>query len=155
MGDFSEHVLFGLLVATVVAFLFQEFSSLGRIESVFSITAVFVGSVIPDIDHKKSYVHRSVKAFTSIVAGVLVIMLFPFSIHINFGFATAIFLGVYSSLSHLTVRHRGVTHTISFCVVTASITVIAAVFTFGSVTPGVAMGIGLGSHLLLDQEFKL
>ncbi|MFB6190400.1 MAG: metal-dependent hydrolase [Candidatus Nanohaloarchaea archaeon] len=155
MGDFSEHVLFGFLVATLLYYALGEFLVVEPFTMVAATAAVFIGSVLPDIDHKKSYVHRSAKAFTSISAGLAVLALAPLTYTQRFGFSVAAVLLVYASTSSVKLRHRGLTHSASFCLaLTAVVAVLGVVFS-GSAVPGLALGTGMLSHLLLDREFKL
>ncbi len=154
MGDFSEHVLFGLLVAVFVAYGLKDLLVLGEVEVAISVLAVFLGSIIPDIDHKNSYVHRAVKSFLSVAAG-LVTFLLPLPVPFRFAAAIAAFLGVYLLLSRLEIRHRGITHTLSFAVTAMSLATIAGIFVVATPIPGIALGVGLLSHLMLDQEFKI
>ncbi|MFB6115618.1 MAG: metal-dependent hydrolase [Candidatus Nanohalobium sp.] len=155
MGDFKEHVLFGFLTASVVSFFLKGWINLGPAEIALSVTMLVVGSVLPDIDHKKAYVHRAAKAFASIGSSIAVLLLFPFPIHINFVFGAASFLLVYTSISSMRIKHRGFTHSLSFCTIVMSLAVIGSVYLYASAVPGIAVGLGVFSHLLLDREFKL
>ena len=155
MGDFTEHVLFGFLTALAVSYLFKQDITLGAPEAIASSLGVLVGSVVPDIDHKNAYIHRAAKAFISIAAGVLSLVLLPFRIHQNFIAALGLFLIVYTASSAVNMRHRGFTHSFSFMAIISSMCVIFGVYVFSSVTPGIAVGLGILSHLMLDREFKL
>ncbi len=154
MGNFKEHVLFGFLTAAVSMYLLKEIISLNLLELYLGLLSVFVGSIIPDIDHKNSYVHRSVKSFTSILCGVLTVVISPFNIYLSYFAGIISFLSVYTCFSMVKIKHRGFTHTITFCILLASITVILGVYIVQSIIPGLAMGIGVFSHLMLDREFK-
>ena len=154
MGDFSEHILFGLLTATGIAYLAGDLFSLTLAESSVSVLSVFVGSLIPDIDHKNPYVHRAVKALIALALAGLVFLV-PADIGIRFLFAVLAFLSVHIAVSKMKIRHRGFTHSISFSLTAVSLFTIAVVISMGSAIPGIAFGIGVFSHLLLDGEFKL
>lgn len=155
MGDFTEHVMFGLLSASIVAFLFQENLNLTNLEIMASSIAVVVGSVLPDIDHKNAYVHRAAKAFSSIGAAILSVTLLPFPIYINFVIAAMAFIGVYIGFSMIKMKHRGFTHSLIFTVTICSLSIIAAVLLLSSIVPGVAVGLGILSHLILDQHISI
>ncbi|MFB6292436.1 MAG: metal-dependent hydrolase [Candidatus Nanohaloarchaea archaeon] len=155
MGDFSEHVFFGFLSAAVVAYFLKELLVVGSLELVAASVALFVGSVLPDIDNKNAYVHRAVKAFVSIASGAAVMVLLPASIQSRFVTASVVVLSVYTIISSVKIKHRGFTHTVSFCLTLTALTAVAGLYFFQSATPGIAFGIGLGSHLLLDREFRL
>lgn len=155
MGDFTEHVLFGFLAAATMSYFAKDMLVLQPVEVAVSAIAVVVGSVLPDIDHKNSYVHRAVKAFTSIGGAVAVLVVVPLPIHVRFSLAAAVFLAIYVLFSHIKMEHRGFTHTISFCISMSSIAVMLSLTTVYSVVPGVAAGVGLASHLLLDGELKM
>ena len=155
MGDFSEHILFGFLSASVISYFLKGVLVLQATEAFAASLAIVVGSILPDIDHKNSYVHRAVKAFTSIAAGVLAIVFLPLPIHQKFVIAAMLFLGVYTTFSLVKIRHRGFTHSFSFLAIVTSLGVIASIYLSYSYIPGLALGVGLLSHLVLDTEFKL
>ncbi len=155
MGEFSEHVLFGFLLAASVLYLAESLVSLDYTEILLSMFAVFTGSVLPDIDHKNSYVHRAVKSLICIVAGLAVFVMAPLQLPARFAAAATTFVTFYVLLSLWKIRHRGFTHSLSFGVTVTSLTVIGSVYAAASVVPGLAMGIGLFSHLLMDREFRL
>lgn len=154
MGDFSEHVLFGLLTAVLIAFLTKDMFSFNPFESIASVTAVFVGSVLPDVDHKNSYVHRAVKSMVSLVAGSVAFFL-PLPVVQKYLLYITILVTVYWGIGRMKIRHRGFTHSLSFCAIVVSMAVVASVISLGSPVPGVALGVGLFSHLLLDGEIKI
>jgi membrane-bound metal-dependent hydrolase YbcI (DUF457 family) len=155
MGDFTEHVIFGLLSAAIVAFLLKGNMALTDMEIIASSIAVVIGSVLPDIDHQNAYVHRAVKAFSAIGAALLSIILLPFPVHVNFVMAAMIFIGVYIGFSKIKMKHRGFTHSIIFTVIVSSLSVVAAVILLSSPVPGIAVGLGIFSHLILDQHISL
>lgn len=155
MGDFTEHVLFGSLTGLAVSYIFKQDIALGAPEAIASSLAIVVGSVLPDIDHKNAYIHRASKAFASITLGILTLILLPFKLHQNFFVALGVFLGVYAAFSAVKMRHRGFTHSFSFLMIISSVCVISGVYLFSSVIPGIAAGLGVMSHLILDREFKL
>lgn len=155
MGEFSEHVLFGFLVAAVLYFQLGDFLSVDATVVLASVAAVFAGSVLPDVDHRRSYVHRSARAFTSILLGALVFLLLPLTFPQRFGLGVAALLLTYSGFSLVKLEHRGLTHSLSFCVTLASLAVVAGVVSMGSAVPGLALATGLISHLVMDRELKL
>jgi inner membrane protein len=154
MGDFHEHVLFGFFTASVVSFLLRGYIDLTTAELLLSVTMLVIGSVLPDIDHKNSYVHRAAKAFVSVGSAALSLVILPFPVHVNFVFAAAIFLLIYTSVSSMKITHRGFTHSIGFLTVFASLSALASTYLYASAVPGLAIGLGIFSHLLLDSEFK-
>lgn len=155
MGDFSEHILFGFLSASVISYILKGLLVLQPTEALAASLAVVVGAILPDVDHKKSYVHRALKAFTSIATGISAVIFLPLPIHQRYVIAAMAFLAVYTSFSLVKIRHRGFTHSISFATIVTSIAVIASTYLLYSFVPGLALGVGLASHLLLDGEFKL
>lgn len=154
MGDFSEHILFGLLTATAVAYLAGDLLSMTLAESAVSVLAVFVGSLIPDIDHKNSYVHRAVKSLVALALAALAFLV-PAPMELRYLMAVLAFLSVHMAVSKMKIRHRGFTHSISFSMIAVSLFTIVTVLSMGSALPGIAFGIGVLSHLLLDGEFKI
>ncbi|MFB6204554.1 MAG: metal-dependent hydrolase [Candidatus Nanohaloarchaea archaeon] len=154
MGDFTEHVLFGFLAAAIVSYFSRGLLDFRVYEMVASSIALVVGSVLPDIDHKNSYVHRAAKAFLSLGTALSVILFAPLPIHLRFSAAAAVFLLVYVTFSHLRLRHRGFAHSITFGLMVTAVLVLGSAYTLFTPVPGLAAGIGLASHLLLDGEFK-
>lgn len=155
MGDFKEHVLFGFLTASVFAYFMKHNINMGLSESIVTSASIFLGSVLPDVDHKKAYVHRAVKSFLSITPGMLCIFFLPFQIHYNFAVGVLMFGVIYTVISRAKIRHRGFTHSFSFLVIVASLGVILSVYLFSSPVPGLAGGLGILSHLILDGELKM
>lgn len=155
MGDFSEHILFGFLSASVISYIVKGLLVLHPAEAFAASLAIVVGSILPDIDHKNSYIHRAVKAFTSIAAGIGVVIFVPLPIHQGYVLGAMTFLGVYTSFSLVKIKHRGFTHSLSFVAIITSAAVIVSIYLLYSFVPGIALGVGLMSHLLLDGEFKL
>lgn len=154
MGDFSEHVLFGFLTAVIVSFMVKEVVQLNILESISSVTFVFLGSILPDVDHKKSYIHRSVKSVISITSGSIAFFL-PISMYQKYLGFFAVSLTIYWAIGKMKITHRGFTHSLSFLAITTSSMIILTIFFLNSFIPGLAFGVGLLSHLILDGEFKI
>lgn len=152
MGDFSEHVLFGASLGTVFFVLTSQYVEYASAEVLAAFMTILIGSVLPDIDLKNSYVFRSTKAFVSILSGAVVFIYTNTSIVNRFSFAVAAFLITITLFRIVPVHHRGLTHTIRFTVLLSSIAVITSVLTVGTAVPGIGLLIGLLSHLLLDGE---
>lgn len=155
MGDFTEHVLFGFLSAAITAYFLKEMLTMTVLQTFAASLGLIIGSVLPDIDHKNSYVHRAVKSFISIGIGLTVALIAPVEMSMKYVLGTVSFLATYSSFSLVKIRHRGFTHSFSFLAIAASTGVIVGVYTGLSVFLGLALGLGVFSHLLLDREFSL
>jgi len=52
MGDFSEHILFGFLSASVISYILKGLLVLQPTEALAASLAVVVGAILPDVDHK-------------------------------------------------------------------------------------------------------
>lgn len=152
MGDFSEHVLFGFLAAAVAGYVFKGGVSAGFFESLSGLLLLFVGSVLPDIDHDNSYIHRAIKSFLSISAAVLAFFSSPFKIHQSFVVSVLTLSVVYVGISKIRPRHRGFVHSPRFAVYASAAVISTTVLVFNSLIPGTAFAIGIASHLLLDRE---
>lgn len=155
MGDFHEHVVFGFLVAAVVSYALQDLVDLTAMEVTASAVMVVVGAILPDIDHKHAYVHRAAQSFASIGAGILVIIYAPLPIYVGCAAAALVFLLVYTGFSRITLTHRGFTHSLSFLVLLSVTAMVSSSHLMASLVPGIALGIGISSHLLLDQHVSL
>ncbi|MFB6208940.1 MAG: metal-dependent hydrolase [Candidatus Nanohaloarchaea archaeon] len=155
MGDFSEHVLFGFMSGIILIYLAQDFLSLGFLESFAGSIALAAGSILPDIDHENSYIHRSVRALAAISLGAFLFTTVQVSLEKKFLLGVLGFLTVYITFRSINFRHRGFAHSFSFAAISASITAIASVLFLGSSMPGIAIFLGTVSHLVLDGEFKI
>lgn len=155
MGNFKEHLIFGFLTAAVLTHFIDQSLNLASHEILLSGLAVAVGAVIPDIDHKKAYVHRAVKSFISISLGLSTMILSPWKTHYSFILGLTIFLIVFTAISRSKITHRGFTHSISFMTIISSVAIISGVLALSTAVPGLALGLGVFSHLLLDREFKM
>lgn len=154
MGNFKEHLLFGLLLAVTIYYSFDSHLALSSLEKSIAAILVLIGSVLPDIDHKKSYVFRATLATLSISTATLTFFLVSSDIQIRFAIAVTIFLITYISISMIKMKHRGFTHTITFTLIlTATSTVLTRIF-LGNPVLGLGLTTGLLSHLLLDRELK-
>lgn len=151
MGDFSEHVLFGFLTAAVAGYVMKSPLSTGFFESLSALLLLFAGSVLPDVDHENSYVHRAVKSFLSISAAAAMLLL-PVELHYRFAAAVVVFIVAYTGVSRLRPRHRGYLHSVRFAFFASCVVLSATVLVSGSLVPGAAFSLGLFSHLLLDRE---
>ncbi len=154
MGDFSEHVLFGMLSASVAFYLVSDFVNLTGAETVMAGTMLFIGSVLPDIDHKNSYVHRAAKATLSISTGIFLALLAPFGIKDRFLLGIAGFTAVYIGFSLLKMKHRGFTHSVLFAFTVTMLVAAFGLYSASTLAPAVAVLLGISSHLILDGEFK-
>lgn len=155
LGDFSEHVLFGIISALFIMVLAGDVFQLNPTESIVATLGLVAGSVIPDIDHKNSYVHRSIRSVLSLFSGIGTAALSSLEFPVSFLLALLISLLVWFSIGIPGFRHRGFTHSLSFAAITGSLSVIIGSLIFSSLIPGVAVTVGVLSHLTLDREFKL
>lgn len=155
MGDFHEHVVFGLLAASVSAYFFSEHLQLTQLEMFGTGIAVIIGSVLPDIDHKDAYAHRAAKAFSAVGAAVILMVYTSFPIHFKFAGSAGAFMFVFIGFSSIDFKHRGFTHSLSFMGIATLAAAVFSLFIFASFLPGIALGIGVLSHLTLDRHFEL
>ncbi|WEL19569.1 metal-dependent hydrolase [Candidatus Nanohalococcus occultus] len=155
MGDFHEHVVFGFLAAAVTAYFMAEQMALTQLELFCSGLAVVTGSVLPDIDHKKAYAHRAAKSFCAVGSGITIIVYLSYPIHVRFILAALAFLLVYIGFSSIKFKHRGFTHSLSFMFLSTLAGIGLSAYFFASFLPGLALGVGILSHLTLDRHFKI
>lgn len=155
MGDFHEHVVFGFLAASVSGYFLSEHISLTQLELFGSGLAVVVGSVLPDIDHKNAYAHRAAKSFSAIGAAIILIVYTEFPIHMRFAGSALAFMMVFIGFSSIDFTHRGFTHSLSFMALSTAAGIGFSMYFFASFMPGLALGLGILSHLTLDRHFEL
>lgn len=154
MGNFKEHILFGIITSLILLQLYEQKIPLNTIEKISTGITILIGSVLPDIDHKNSYVYRATRATLSITMAILTIILAPFQIYENFAIGLIIFATIYTAITSVKIKHRGLTHTITFLLMITALTTVLARAT--GQNPLIALGLSLGmlSHLILDREFK-
>ncbi|MFB6182613.1 MAG: metal-dependent hydrolase [Candidatus Nanohaloarchaea archaeon] len=155
MGDFYEHVLFGFSFALLLAYFVGDLVSFSFIEAFMFFSLVFIGSILPDVDHKNSYVHRASKSFLSIFSAVLVFVFLPLAVDMAFVVSSLVLVFVYLGFSTLDFSHRGFTHSIVFGLIVCSLTVIFSSLYLQSFLAGIGSFLGVLSHLILDGELKL
>lgn len=155
MGNFTQHVVFGLLAASVTMYLLDSYFTLDQTSLALTSVAFIVGSVLPDVDHDKAYAHKGAKVLISLGSAVATVLYAPVPIHLGLAAAAGVFTFTYVAFDSISMSHRGFTHSLSFAAIITSIGVIAAVYLIATPLPGLALMIGTLSHLLLDREFKL
>lgn len=154
MGNFKEHLLFGAIIYLLVLYLTPIDRILNNLELLSALIVTLIGSVMPDIDHKNSYVYRATRATLSTGTGIIVFTLSPFEIYESFGLSIVVFTLIYSLVTIPKIKHRGFTHTITFMLIVTAISTSLTNLTIQSPLVGLSLGIGVFSHLLLDREFK-
>lgn len=154
MGNFKEHLLFGTIIYLLFLYITPVDRILNTLELLSVLIITLIGSVMPDIDHKNSYVYRASRATLSTGTGIIVFVLSPFEIYESFGIGIVAFTLIYSIVTLPKIKHRGFTHTITFMLIITAISTSLANFAIQSPLIGLSLGIGVFSHLLLDREFK-
>lgn len=154
MGNFKEHILFGIITALIAINLLPSNLQLTTTEQLSTIIAVLAGSVMPDIDHKNSYVYRATRATLSTGSGIVALIILPFEITQNFAVSIVTFVIVYALITKPKIKHRGITHTITFMLATTAISTTLIRLSGQNPVIGLGFGIGVSSHLLLDRELK-
>ena len=154
MGNFKEHILFGIITSLITIHLLPYELQLTKIEQLTTIIAILIGSVMPDIDHKNSYVYRATRATLSTGSALTVFIIIPFEIVQNFAISIITFIGVFAIITKPKIKHRGITHTLTFLLVLTALSTLTARITNQNPLIGLGLGLGILSHLLLDREFK-
>lgn len=154
MGNFKEHILFGIITALITINFLPSNLQLTTTEQLTTIIAVLIGSVMPDIDHKNSYVYRATRATLSTGPATAAFIIMPFKITQNFAISIIIFITVYVLITKPKMKHRGITHTITFMLAITAFTTMMIRFYGQNPLLGLGIGLGISSHLLLDREFK-
>jgi len=144
-----------MLSAAALLYLIKGTISLTLSETVISASLLFIGSILPDIDHKNSYIHRAVKSGLSISTGILTIVFLPTDIQTKILSGIAGFSIVYLTISKIKMKHRGFTHSFSFAAILSSTAFTLGILFTSSFAPGIALAVGILSHLVLDSELKL
>ena len=155
MGNFTEHVVFGLLAASVTMYFLDSYFLLSQTDLALSAIAVIIGSILPDVDHKNAYAHKGAKITVSLGSAVAAVLFLPIPIYLGLAASAGVFTFSYVTFGSIRMKHRGFTHSLSFTAIATSGSVIAAVYLISTPLPGLALLIGILSHLVLDREFKL
>jgi len=154
VSDFYEHLSVGLVLGTLFGSVSYFHYGLGAGGSVAVFAACSLGSLLPDIDHHNSYIHRAVKTVSSIGSAVAAILLLRTSVLRRLAAGALAGAVVHYTFTELKPPHRGPTHSLAF----AGLTGIASGM-LGSGVGGLAVGgsavAGVLSHLALDRELKL
>ncbi len=154
VSDFYEHLSVGLVLGTLFGSVSYFHYGLGAGGSVAVFAACGLGSLLPDIDHHNSYIHRAVKTVSSIGSAAAAVLLLRTSVLRRLAAGALAGAVVHYTFTELKPPHRGPTHSLAF----AGLTGIASGM-LGSGIGGLAVGgsavAGVLSHLALDRELKL
>ena len=149
--DYKGHVLVAGGIAAFLLVVF--FPSAGLAESLLLLLVCCASSLVPDLDHPKSFASRllnlvAIFSFTAVTIAILLSTGSCQSAGLAFLAISASWL-VFSSLAR--PRHRGITHTVIFSIFYA----IAILLSSQSATLGLFSLAGFLSHLAADLQFKL
>lgn len=151
VAGYGLHLVFAALTGAALLFLF--FPSAPQQTSLAMLAACMAGSLLPDLDHKKSAATRAVDfaAFLSAIALSLVAFLVSGSIQAAAVLFVSLALAWLIFWHFFRPAHRGILHSIAVAVFLA-----IAVF-FAARSPELALFSFAGylSHLALDAVMKL
>jgi membrane-bound metal-dependent hydrolase YbcI (DUF457 family) len=114
----------------------------------FSLFVTLFASIFPDIDTKKSKIHR-------ITFSILFILLYAFIIaYIENVFVMIFFLAclLFLHSSRFPFRHRKITHTLKFAFLFSLFIGIVSLFVVKNFLPAFFSFLGFFSHLVLDKK---
>jgi len=141
----TSHVIFGVLLYLLV-FRIAEFDV-----NFFGLVAAIIGSLLPDIDIRTSYISKmwsrySIWVVFLFIGGIIVANYLPVieTGYVSIGVLVVILMYPYA-LRAIT-RHRGLTHTYIYMIVVAII-----IFLLFGWNLALAFGIGYFSHLIADR----
>lgn len=115
-------------------------------ELVFLLISSIFGALVPDIDTRKSKIHRII-SFALIVIGLSIIVNSTSTIELFYGLII-IFLVL---LMRKFTRHRKFFHSMKFGIIASVFIGIVSEFYFNSFMPAFFFFLGFFSHLVLDR----
>jgi inner membrane protein len=152
MPNHYTHLFLGISSAFLLYLILQKALDLNTDLILIIFFVSTISAVFPDIDHRNSKVHRSVKSFIILLFVIyLGIMLYP---------GPEIFLlpflavALYFLFSFVKPRHRGITHSLGFCTLFAFFVGLFSYFFFGSSIPAFFSFVSYLSHLIADRFWK-
>ncbi len=148
MAEMKTHLLGGV----ISYFLFLSALRMSNVyleyfDALFYFLLCAFSSVLPDIDMKKSKIHRTVVKFFVLVFIIFALVSKEWAEFWFFIALAAFFLGIFKSF-----RHRKFLHSVKFGILySLSIGMISQVFTGEFLLPACASFLGFFSHLVLDR----
>lgn len=111
-----------------------------------------ISAVFPDIDHRNSKIHKSVKSFIILILVIyLAIKLYPSNFVLLLPFLALV---LYALFSVLKPRHRGITHKFEFAALFSAVIAILSHLYFGSMIPSFFAFVSYSSHIIADKIWK-
>lgn len=149
--NWKQHLAIGLLfISPLILFLYFYF----QLPNTFIFYGLFIGlfsSLLPDIDHKRSKIHRWIKTILFIVITITAFDYFNTGNQLN-ALLTSVGTAfiITTALTFFKPRHRGITHSMIALVLLGALTY----YFLGSLL-AIVTALGYFSHLLADLELKL
>ncbi|MFQ5405820.1 MAG: metal-dependent hydrolase [Candidatus Micrarchaeia archaeon] len=147
--NFWTHLATGTLIAILLTVFFPSVFPLSL--TIFSAAAL--GSLLPDVDHKKSKVFKATLTITTISSSVLVYRVLEGKTEQTVATIAAVLAGVLTAITILFLKpsHRGVTHSFLAAAVFSM-----TLYLLATSVPVALVGfLSYASHLVLDAELKL
>lgn len=150
--NYKQHLLIGAILTVPLTLLLYFYFQLPNTFIYYGLSLGLLSSLLPDIDHSNSKIHKSIKTLTTLTALIIstkeYIKITTHQMALVLGTITA--LTTYILFTLLKPRHRGITHTMTAVILTGALT-------YYLIGPYLAIITATGylSHLLADTEIKI
>ncbi|NOZ82153.1 MAG: hypothetical protein GXO63_03335 [Candidatus Micrarchaeota archaeon] len=141
--NYRAHLAAGTVSFFVVLFLAVRYGDIGFFLAVLSYSVCMFFSLFPDVDTRRSKIHRLLLHVSIVLTGI--------SLLLGFGAVPSVFMILWL-VAITKLKHRGFLHSFTAAVSLPSVVGLISYYTFGTFLPAVFGFAGYFSHLLLDGK---
>ena len=152
MPKYRWHLIGALFAFFVFLLIFKTLEFVMDFNTMlFSLLACMFGGLFPDIDSKKSKIHRVFVDFIVIVIAAIII-LYAFERFETMLWLLLLWFLLAGVAIQLPMKHRGFIHSIWIAIIFGFLIGFIAQTTIGSFVPGFFAFVGYFSHLAIDKR---
>lgn len=152
MASYHWHLIGALFVFFLFFIAFKAFGTeLTPAVLVFSLLVCLFAGLFPDIDSRRSKIHRILTDFLVIVVAVLIIS-YTFETWMNMLWLLLFWFLLSGPLFHVSLKHRGFIHSIWLATIFGFVIGFIALISLQSFVPGLFAFVGYFSHLAIDRK---
>lgn len=154
MPNYQDHLLFGSVLVLIFSYIVGPYMAYSAEAVIVAAAFILLAAIFPDIDHKNSIVHKKLKALVIILVAVIPMAAAYPNVPAMLVSGALAAVGAAYTFEAVKPRHRGRTHTFTFCVLFAGLTGIFSLVLFGTFLPAVFTFVAYLSHLVLDGTWQ-